>query len=80
MTGVIEVVGVAKLAVVHHLDGVAVGAAFGARAADAVMDPAPRSENRSLPKLKSGSTLEVAAKELTNSSYDAAAPINGIGS
>ena len=39
---------------------------------DAVMDPAPRSENTSLPKLKSGSTLEVAAKELTNSSYDTA--------
>jgi len=37
---------------------------------DAVMDPAPRSENGSLPKLKSGSTLEVAAKALTNSSYD----------
>jgi glycine betaine/proline transport system ATP-binding protein len=37
---------------------------------DAVMDRAPRSENGSLPKLKSGSTLEVAAKELTNSSYD----------
>ena len=37
---------------------------------DAVMDPTPHSEDRSLPKLKSGSTLEVAAKELTNSSYD----------
>ena len=39
---------------------------------DAVMDPTSRSEERSLPKLKSGSTLEVAAKELTNSSYDTA--------
>ena len=39
---------------------------------DAVMEPAPQSETRSLPKLKSGTTLEVAAKELTNSSYDAA--------
>ncbi|AZO12041.1 ATP-binding cassette domain-containing protein [Mesorhizobium sp. M3A.F.Ca.ET.080.04.2.1] len=39
---------------------------------DAVMEPAPRSDDRSLPKLKSGSTLEVAAKELTNSSHDTA--------
>lgn len=39
---------------------------------DAVMDPTSQSEAGSLPKLKSGSTLEVAAKELTNSSYDTA--------
>ncbi|MGX5849281.1 quaternary amine ABC transporter ATP-binding protein [Mesorhizobium sp. PL10] len=39
---------------------------------DAVMEPTPQSETRSLPKLKSGLTLETAAKELTNSSYDAA--------
>jgi glycine betaine/proline transport system ATP-binding protein len=39
---------------------------------DAVMDSTFPNENRPLPKLKSGSTLEVAAKELTRSSYDAA--------
>ncbi|AZO48982.1 MAG: ATP-binding cassette domain-containing protein [Mesorhizobium sp.] len=39
---------------------------------DAVMEPPPQSESRPLPKLKSGLTLEIAAKELTNSSYDAA--------
>ena len=39
---------------------------------DAVMEPPPQSETRSLPKLKSGLTLETAAKELTNSSYDSA--------
>lgn len=39
---------------------------------DAVMDPTTTAmEKGSLPKLKSGSTLEVAAKELTNSSCDA---------
>ena len=39
---------------------------------DAVMDRASNSESKGLPKLKSGTTLEVAAKELTNTSYDAA--------
>jgi glycine betaine/proline transport system ATP-binding protein len=39
---------------------------------DTVMDPAPRSENGALPRLKSGTTLEVAAKEVTNTSCEAA--------
>ncbi|WP_374650788.1 glycine betaine/L-proline ABC transporter ATP-binding protein [Dongia sp.] len=39
---------------------------------DAVMDHTQRTDSRSLPKLRSGTTLEVAAGELTNSSYDAA--------
>lgn len=37
---------------------------------DAVMDPATRFESGSLPQLKSGSTLEVVAKALTDSCYD----------
>jgi len=39
---------------------------------DTVMDPAPQSENGALPRLKSGTTLEVAAKEVTNTSCEAA--------
>ena len=39
---------------------------------DAVMDRALQTENKSLPRLKTGTTLEAAAKELTNTSYDAA--------
>lgn len=46
---------------------------------DAVMDQAPGTDGASLPKLKSGTTLEVAAKELTNSSHDAAVVIDGGG-
>lgn len=39
---------------------------------NAVMDPLPQSENTLLATLRSGSTLDVAAKELTNSpSYEA---------
>lgn len=44
---------------------------------DAVMDRAPCSEKASLPRLKSGTTLEVAAKELTNSTYDQAVVVDG---
>ncbi|RWA96712.1 MAG: glycine betaine/L-proline ABC transporter ATP-binding protein [Mesorhizobium sp.] len=39
---------------------------------DAVMEPPPQSDGRSLPSLKSGLTLETAAKELTNSNFDSA--------
>ena len=39
---------------------------------DAVMDVAPKSAKSSLPQLKSGTTLEVAAKELTSSTSDEA--------
>lgn len=46
---------------------------------DAVMEPAPQSETRPLPKLKSGLTLEAAAKELTNSPYDSAFVTGGSG-
>jgi glycine betaine/proline transport system ATP-binding protein len=46
---------------------------------DAVMDRAPQAKNGSLPRLKSGTTLEVAAKELTNTSYDAAVVTDGSG-
>lgn len=43
---------------------------------DAIMDVAPKSAKATLPKLKSGTTLEVAAKELTNSTYDEAVIID----
>lgn len=46
---------------------------------DAVMDRAPRSEKALLPRLKTGTTLEVAAKELTNSTYDEAIVVNDTG-
>ena len=46
---------------------------------DAVMDRAPQCENGSLPKLNSDTTLEAAAKELTNTSYDAAVVTDGNG-
>jgi len=39
---------------------------------DAVMDSAAKPDGKALPKLTSGTTLEVAARELTNSPYDAA--------
>ncbi|ESZ02017.1 MULTISPECIES: quaternary amine ABC transporter ATP-binding protein [unclassified Mesorhizobium] len=39
---------------------------------DAVMDKPLPSESASLPKLKSGTTLELAARELSNTSYDTA--------
>jgi glycine betaine/proline transport system ATP-binding protein len=43
---------------------------------DAVMDRAQGSEEGSRPRVKSGTTLEVAAKQLTNSSYDAAVVVD----
>ena len=46
---------------------------------DAIMDIAPSSERGSLSKLKSGTTLEVAAVELANASQDTAVVVNGIG-
>lgn len=39
---------------------------------DAVMDRAMKTNGKTLPQLKSGTTLEIAAKELTNTAYDAA--------
>jgi glycine betaine/proline transport system ATP-binding protein len=46
---------------------------------DAVMDRAAGSADGSHPRLKSGTTLEVSAKELTNSSYDAAVVVDSGG-
>jgi glycine betaine/proline transport system ATP-binding protein len=46
---------------------------------DAVMDGAPCSDKTSLPKLKSGTTLEAAAKELTNSTQDEAVVVDARG-
>ena len=46
---------------------------------DAIMEVAPKSAKSSLPKLKSGTTLEVAAKELTRSTFDEAIIVDGNG-
>ena len=46
---------------------------------DAVMDRAANCESKALPKLRSGTTLEVAAKELTKTPYDAAFVTDGSG-
>ncbi len=46
---------------------------------DAVMDLAPCSDKASLPKLKSGTTLEAGAKELTNSTQDEAVVVDAHG-
>jgi glycine betaine/proline transport system ATP-binding protein len=39
---------------------------------DTVMKPTPSSEQRALPRIRSGTTLEVAAKALANSEFDEA--------
>lgn len=46
---------------------------------EAVMDEAPRDQSASLPRLKVGTTLEAAAKELTNSPCDEAVIVDGVG-
>ncbi|PAP92185.1 quaternary amine ABC transporter ATP-binding protein [Mesorhizobium wenxiniae] len=46
---------------------------------EAVMDEAPRADSTSLPRLKVSTTLEVAAKELTNSPYDEAIVVDVVG-
>lgn len=44
---------------------------------DAVMESSSQPDNSSLPRLKSGTTLEVAARELTMTSYDTAVVVDG---
>lgn len=46
---------------------------------DAIMDRAPKPKSTSLLKVKSGTTLDVAAKELTSSSHDSAVVIDDNG-
>lgn len=43
---------------------------------DAVMDRVPQNAQQSLPKLKSGTTLETAAKQLTDTAYDEAVVVS----
>ncbi len=46
---------------------------------DSIMDAVPAAGGKSLSHLKSGTTLEMAAKELTTSSFDTAAVVDGAG-